>query len=113
MQRLTIIHNVSCVYSKYAMIDKKEFDKINGFSSQYNDISESIELCLKMLNNKKQIVINPIVSIKVEKLLNAQKPNKIKEEEFIKKWEENYKQKDIFYSPNLSYEDTGLAYFIK
>lgn len=113
MQRLTIIHNVSCTYVKYAMISKKAFDEVNGFNATYNNILESIELCLKMLNNGKQIVLNPIVSIKVKELKNAEKPNEQQEQKFIEKWKKNYDQKDIFFSPNLNYNDTGLSFNIK
>lgn len=42
MQRLLIIHNVSCVYTKYAFIDKEIFTQIGGFSEEYKGISESI-----------------------------------------------------------------------
>lgn len=113
MQRLTIIHNVSCTYIKYAMISKKVFNEVNGFNTNYNNILESIELCLKMLNNGKQIVLNPIVSIKVKELIKAEKPNKEQEEQFIEKWKENYAKKDSFFSPNLSYQNTGLSFNIK
>ena len=112
MQRLTIIHNVSCVFAKYAMIDKKIFDEVNGFNTNYNNILESIELCIKMLNKGKQIVLNPIVSIKVKGLKNAEKPNEEEQKEFIEKWKENYDKKDRFFSPNLSYKDTGLSFSI-
>lgn len=113
MQRLTIIHNVSCVFVKYAMIDKKIFDEVNGFNTNYNNILESIELCIKMLNKGKQIVLNPIVSIKVKGLKNAEKPNEEKQKEFIEKWKENYDKKDQFFSSNLSYKDTGLSFNVK
>lgn len=113
MQRLTIIHNVSCVFTKYAMISKKVFNEVNGFNTNYNNILESIELCLKMLQKGKQIVLNPIASIKVKELTNVDKPNENEEKQFIEKWQENYNKKDTFFSPNLSYQNTGLSFNVK
>lgn len=112
MQRLLIIHNVSCVYVKYAMINKETFIKVNGFTDKYMGLPGSIDICLKMLNINKQVVINPIISICVEKLNQAEK---IEEEEkaIQEEWKEFYQKGDIYYSPNLSKADTGLSLLIK
>lgn len=110
MQRLLIIHNVSCVYYKYALISKKAYNEVNGFDINEKGILTSIDFCLKQLANKKQIIINPIVSIQVLKL----KDNYLKgnEDEFIKKWKNQYEIGDKYFSPNLSKKDTGLSFNI-
>ena len=110
MQRLTIIHNVSCVYIKYAMISKKAFEEVNGFDEKEEGIFASIDFCLKQLEKEKQVVINPIISIKVRELSDVEKVNK--QEEFIKKWEKQYQRGDIYFSPNLSKTNTGLSFNI-
>lgn len=112
MQRLIIIHNVSCVYAKYSMIDKKIFNEVKGFNGKCNNILESIELCLKFMNIGKQIIINPMISFKVTNLQDADKPSGDEEIEFMKEWNKNYLQKDKYFSPNLSYKDTGLSFNI-
>ena len=107
MQRLLIIHNVSCVYLKYAIIDKELFTQIGGFNSEYKGINECIDICLSMLNKGKQIVLNPIISFCVDRINNIYK-NQIEDEKLIQKWEENYKKGDIYFSPNLSKKSTGI-----
>lgn len=108
MQRLLIIHNISCVYVKYAMIDKDVFMKIGGFSNEYSGLNVSIDTCLKILASGKQVVINPIISIKVSGLNQADK-NKKDDERLLNKWRNTYKKGDIYFSPNLSKTDTGLS----
>lgn len=112
MQRLLIIHNVSCVYTKYAFIDKEIFTQIGGFSEEYKGISESIDFCLKILNDKKQVIINPIISICVNKIDNSEKIQN-EEEKVQNKWKDMYKKGDIYFSPNLSKNNTGLSLNIK
>ena len=85
MQRLLIIHNVTCVYVKYAMIDKEVFNKIGGFTNEFNGLAVSIDTCLKMLQQEKQVVINPIISICVKQLNQTEKKE---EEKFKNKWKE-------------------------
>lgn len=106
MQRLLIIHNVMCVYVKYAMIDKAIFEKIKGFTTEYKELAVSIDTCLKILQQQKQVVINPIISICVKKLNQT---DKIDEEKFQKHWTNMYKRGDIYFSPNLSKNNTGLS----
>lgn len=106
MQRLLIIHNVTCVYVKYAMIDKEVFTKIEGFSKEFNGLSVSIDTCLKMLKDKKQVVINPIISICVKELNETEKTD---EENLKNKWKNVYEKGDVYFSPNLSKSNTGLS----
>ena len=110
MQRLLIIHNISCVYYKYSLISKKAYTEVNGFDISKKGILTSLDFCLKQLENNKQIVINPIISIKVLKLKdNYLEGNK---DEFIKKWKKQYEIGDKYFSPNLSKKDTGLSFNI-
>lgn len=108
MQRLLIIHNVSCVYVKYAMIDKDVFMQIGGFTTEYTGLAVSIDTCLKILASGKQVVINPIISIKVSGLNQSDKSKKDKEK-LLNKWRDTYKRGDIYFSPNLSKTNTGLS----
>ena len=108
MQRLLIIHNVSAVYVKYAMINKELFVKNGGFTSDFSGINVSLDTCFKILTQNKQIVLNPTVSIKVRKINNITKDEQ-EEEKFINKWNKFYSKGDIYFSPNLSKKNTGLS----
>ena len=108
MQRLLIIHNVSCVYVKYAMINKDIFMQIGEFTDEFTGTLVSIDTCLKILASGKQVVINPIITFEVKKLGQAEKI--ISEESKIqKKWSKIYKNGDVYFSPNLSKSNTGLS----
>ncbi len=109
MQRLLIIHNVTCTYIKYAMISKKAYEEVNMFDDKEEGLNVSIDFCLKQIEKQKQIVLNPNISIKVKGLLDIEKQN---EEEFLKKWKTQYEIGDKFFSPNLSKKDTGLSFNI-
>ena len=108
MQRLLIIHNLTCVYTKYAMLKKDLFEQVGGFATEYIGELASIDYSLKMQELGKQVVINPIVTFCVDKLSDAVQ---LKEqiEPFKKKWEKYYRRGDRFFSPNLSKKHTGLA----
>lgn len=108
MQRLLIIHNVSCVYTKYAMIDKEVFLQIGGFTDEFSGMLVSIDTCLKILLLGKQVVINPIISICVEKL-NQDEKDEQEEIKIQNKWKDMYKKGDVYFSPNLSKTNTGLS----
>lgn len=108
MQRLSIIHNVSCVFFKYAMINKELFTKIGKFDEEFKGIAISLDTCLKVLAEGKQVVINPLVSICVEKLSEAEKIQN-EEEKVQNKWKKEYEKGDIYFSPNLSKKNTGLS----
>ena len=106
MQRLLIIHNVSCVYVKYAMIDKETFMEIGKFTNEFNGLAVSIDTCLKILKQEKQVVINPIISLCVKQLNQTEK---IDGDKLQEKWKDEYEKGDIYCSPNLSKSNTGLA----
>lgn len=109
MQRLLIIHNVTSVYVKYAMIDKEIFERIGGFEKEFEGLAVSIDTCLKMLKCNKQVVINPIISICVKKLNQTEI---VHEEKLKSKWKDAYEKGDMYYSPNLSKNNTGLSFNI-
>ena len=112
MQRLTIIHNVMVVLTKYSIIKKSDFIDVNGFEEDYKGITKDIDYCLKLLNNKKQVVLNPIISFEINPL-EIQKDNEETEKKFLKKWEKQYEKGDIYYSPNLSKSNTGVSLNIR
>lgn len=108
MQRLLIIHNVSCVYVKYAMIDKDTFMQIGEFTDEFRGLAQSIDTCLKILASGKQVVINPIISFEVKNIWQTEKiPSE--ETKIQKKWQNMYEKGDIYFSPNLSKTNTGLS----
>ena len=108
MQRLLIIHNVSCVYVKYAMIDKDIFMQIGEFTDEFRGLAQSIDTCLKILASGKQVVINPIISFEVKNIWQTEKiPSE--ETKIQKKWQNMYEKGDIYFSPNLSKTNTGLS----
>lgn len=108
MQRLLIVHNVSCVYTKYAMIDKETFLQIGGFTEEFSGLLVSIDTCLKILASNKQIVMNPIIALCVKKLNQTEKV-KNEETKIQRKWKEYFDKGDIYFSPNLSKTNTGLG----
>lgn len=107
MQRLTIIHNVTCSYIKYSLVSKKAFEEVNGFDINEKGIYTSIDFCLKQIENKKQIILNPVIAIKVKELSDIQKDNEVA---FIKKWNRQYETGDRYFNPNLSKKDTNLSF---
>lgn len=112
MQRLLIIHNVSSVYIKYAMIDKEIFNSIGRFSNKFKGLATSVDTCLNMISKEKQVVLNPIVTICV-KGLNQIEKNEDDENQIKNKWSKFYEKGDIYYSPNLSKTNTGLSINVK
>lgn len=98
MQRLKIIHNVSAVYYKYAMIDKKAFAQIPEIDFRKNELWTSIDLCLKLQKMQKQVVMNPLVEICV---------NEIPQNNTIEPAIEI--PEDPYFSPNLSKKTTYLS----
>lgn len=107
MQRLMIIHNVSCVYYKYSLINSKTFKKFGGFDTKKEGIAISIDLCLNILSINNQVILNPIISFLVDRLEDDFK-NDIMEKNILEKWNVFYKTGDIYFSPNLSKKSTGL-----
>ena len=108
MQRLLIIHNVTCCYIKYALIDKKVFQQVGGFSTEMAGILASIDYSLKLQEQNKQVVMNPIVAIGVDKISDHIQVE-AQVQPFKENWKKYYEQGDRFFSPNLSKRDTGLA----
>lgn len=108
MQRLSIIHNVSCVYIKYAMINKAIFCNNGMFDPKFSGLALSIDVCLNILKSDKQVVMNPGVSFCLKRLNNIEK---IESESCIlySNWKEYYKKGDIFFSPNLSLHNTNIS----
>ncbi len=112
MQRLKIIHNVSAVYYRYAMINTKVCQTCGNLNNYYKGLLTSLDICLKMLENNKQIVINPLVEFEVKSLREDYK-NQEQEIQFKKEWKHQLEIGDKFYSPNLSKENTGLSIHVE
>ena len=108
MQRLLIIHNVSCVYYRYAMIDKSIYDRIGGFTKEFSGINVSLDFSINILNLGMQVVLNPIISFELKSLKDSEK-NANEEQRFIEKWKSVYDKGDVYFSPNLSKQETGLT----
>ena len=108
MQRLKIIHNVSAVYYRYAMIKTKAWQECGKFKENYKGLLTSLDIALQMQKKGKQIVINPLVEFEVKGLRESYK-NQEQEIEFKKEWKQELQQGDKFYSPNLSKTNTGLS----
>lgn len=108
MQRLLIIHNVSCVYTPYAMINKEIFKQVGGFDPQLAGRVASIDFCLKILQMNKQVVLNPIIAFQVTKLKEKDVDEK-QAQVLQEKWKTTYEQGDRYFSPNLSKKNTGLS----
>ena len=71
-------------------------------------ILASIDYSLKLQEQNKQVVMNPIVALEVDKLSDRiQIEAQVKE--FKEKWKKYYEQGDRYFSPNLSKKETGLA----
>lgn len=107
MQRLKIIHNVTSAYYKYAMIDKKLFQKIGMFQLEFTGLLTSLDVCLSMLEKSKQVVLNPLIEFEIQDLKEGNK--KQEEEQFKKKWKKQLEIGDRFFSPNLSKKNTFLS----
>lgn len=99
MARLKIIHNVSAVTLKYSLIKKSEYESVNGFDNYFNGMAQNIDFCLKLINNNKNIVLNPITEIGI-KSLDEKNSNDIENKKIIEKWEKDIKN-DRFYNKNL------------
>ncbi len=108
MQRLKIIHNVTAVYYRYAMFDTKACQQVHALNENYTGLLTSLDVCLKMLNHKKQIVLNPLVEFEVKGLRESDKKQE-QEREFQREWQHEIEKGDRFFSPNLSKTNTGLS----
>ena len=73
------------------MIDKETFMQIGKFTDKFKGLSISIDTCLKMLSEEKQVVMNPIISICVKKL-NLIEKNENEENKIKQKWSKFYEK---------------------
>lgn len=107
MARLKIIHNVSAVTLKYSLIKKSEYNNVNGFDSEFNGMAQNVDFCLKCINNKKNIVLNPITEVGI-KSLDEKESNTEENEKIMKKWEKDIKN-DRFYNKNLRTDTLNIS----
>lgn len=108
MARLFIIHNVSAIICKYALITKECFEKVNGFDKDFEGLSMYIDLSLKLRELNKQIIVNPMIEFCIEELLNYNfDGNEIKE--FTEKWNKVLSHTDPYFNPNLRTDRTNFS----
>lgn len=81
---------------------------MGGFDENYEGLLTSLDICLKMLKNKQQIVINPLIEFEVTALNEAYKKQE-QEIKFQEQWKQEFEKGDRFFSPNLSKTNTFLS----
>ena len=107
MARLKIIHNVSAVCLKYSLVKKEEYLNANGFEYTDFSLAQYIDFCLKCINNKKNVVLNPLVEIGIKDLIDAE--NTADEVANIKaKWQKDILN-DRYYNKNLKRDSLNIS----
>lgn len=99
MAKLKIIHNVSAVTLKYSLIKKSEYELVKGFDNSFKGMAQNIDFCLKLINNKKNIVLNPITEVGI-KVLEEKTSSEGENQKILEKWKKDIKN-DRFYNKNL------------
>ena len=115
MARNIIIQNYSSVTGAMLMISKKDFEEVGGLDENFPVAYNDIDLCLKIRNKGKLIVLNPFVlayhfesktrgyEITEEKRERLEKDaNRLKE-----KWKYIFNKEDEYFNPNFRH-DVGL-----
>lgn len=107
MARLKIIHNVSAVCLKYSLIKKEEYLNTKGFEYTDFSLAQYIDFCLKCINNKKNIVLNPLVEIGIKDLVDVE--NTADEVANIRdKWQKDILN-DRYYNKNLKRDSLNIS----
>ena len=106
MARLKIIHNVSAVCLKYALIKKKIALELNMFEFKDFSIFQYIDFGLKCINSEKNIVMNPLIEIGVSEIHDVDGDSK-DEARFLKKWQKDINN-DRFLNVNLKLNSSNI-----
>lgn len=106
--RLKIIHNVSATLIKYSLIKKDMFIKLNGFSKEFDGMLTSIDYCLRLLKENKEIVENPLVEVCVKSLEDIEFDG-IQIKTFGDFWGEMLKKGDKYFNPNLRLDSVNIC----
>ena len=115
MARNIIIQNYSAVTGAMLMISKKDYEDVNGLDENFPVAYNDIDLCLKIREKNKVIVINPNVKAyhyesktrgyenskeKIERLENDTRRLK-------RKWKDVFEKEDPYFNPNFR-KDVGI-----
>lgn len=107
MARNNIIQNYNVISNKLMMISRDNYNEMNGFDESLSNLCSNIDFCLKIRNNGKQVVMNPLTVAKDKKIRKIKTENfkDIRHSEnfevFEERWAKIYKSNDIYYSPNF------------
>lgn len=115
MARNIISQNYSAVTGAMMMISKKDYDEVGGLDESFPIAYNDVDLCLKIRNKNKVIVMNPFVEayhfesktrgyeITEEKRKRLQEDtNRLKD-----KWKEVFKKEDPYFNINFRH-DIGI-----
>lgn len=108
--RLRVQQEVSAVTAACMMVDAHVFEEINGFDEEFAVALNDVDLCLKIRDNGKKIILDPNVMMyhyESKSRGYEDSPEKIKRfkkeiKRFRSKWQKILKKGDPYYSPNLT-----------
>lgn len=99
MARNIITQNFNCV-TDLIMIKRKDFESINGFDNNYSKDNKYIDLCLKVREKDKLIVMNPHIKCYTTNSM-FERNNKKENTSIKRKWEKYFSANDMYYNENL------------
>lgn len=115
MARNIISQNYSSVTGAMMMISKQDYREVGGLDENFPVAYNDVDLCLKIRNKNKVIVMNPFIQayhfesktrgyeISEEKIKRLEEDsNRLKN-----KWKEVFEKEDPYFSPNFRH-DTGI-----
>ena len=115
MARNIITQNYSAVTGAMLMISKKDYEEVGGLDEDFPVAYNDIDLCLKIRNKNKLVVMNPFAQAfhyesktrgyentkeKVERLENESQKLK-------NKWKDVFSKEDPYFNPNFRH-DVGI-----
>lgn len=114
MARNIICQNYSAVTGAMLMISKKDYEEIEGLDEEFPIAYNDIDLCLKIREKNKVIVMNPEVKAyhfesKTRGYEETEEKKKRLENDANRlknKWEEVFKKEDPYFNPNFR-KDVG------
>ena len=115
MARNVITQNYSSVTGAMMMISKQDYKEVGGLDESFPVAYNDVDLCLKIRNKNKVIVMNPFVQAyhfesKTRGYETSKEKMKRLEEDSNRlknKWKEVFEKEDPYFSPNFRH-DTGI-----
>ena len=115
MARNIISQNYSAVTGAMLMISKKDYEDVGGLDESFPIAYNDIDLCLKIRNKNKVVVMNPFAeAYHYESKTRGYENTKEKVERLEKesqrlkdKWKDVFSKEDPYYNPNFRH-DTGI-----